>query len=196
MKNVEQILQDMGIELTDEQKKTLNKEVNENYRTINDYNTQKQKLDTAEQTAKDNETALNNFKKELEKLDVKDIDEVKAKFTDYQTSLSSQKDEYERKIKSLELETVLKAKADELKCKDYDLARSQIDIEALLDSQDQTADIEKAFNSLKENKPILFGEEEPNPKGKGGIIGGSGNTEEEKQEALLRSAMGLETKGD
>ena len=183
MKNVEQILQDIGIELTDEQKKTLNKEVNENYRTINDYNTQKQKLETAEQTAKDNETALNNFKKELEKLDVKDIDEVKAKFTDYQTSLSSQKDEYERKIKSLELETVLKAKADELKCKDYDLARSQIDIE-------------KAFNSLKENKPILFSEEEPNPKGKGGIIGSSGNTEEEKQEALLRSAMGLETKGD
>lgn len=159
MKNIEQILQEIGVELTDDQKKTLNKEVNENYRTINDYNNQKQKLETAEKSAKDNEKAYSDFMAELEKLEVKDVEGLKAKFDELQKTISSQKSEYEKQIKTLELETVLKAKADEFKCKDYDLAKSQIDIDALLESKNQSADIDKAFNAIKESKPILFEEE-------------------------------------
>lgn len=37
----------MGIELTEEQTKALNKEVGENYKTISDYNMQVEKLATA-----------------------------------------------------------------------------------------------------------------------------------------------------
>lgn len=181
MKNIEQILQEMGVELTDDRKKTLNKEVNENYKTINDYNTQKQKAETAEQSAKDNEKALSNFKKQLEELDVKDIDGVKTKLTDLETSLSTQRQQYENQIKKLNFEPLLKSKAEEFGCVDFDLARGQLDIEKLLESTDQSKDIEKAFNDLKEAKPILFKATEPEPKGKGGIIGSLGGKEEDKK---------------
>lgn len=188
MKNIETILQEMGFELTDDQKKTLNKEVNENYRTINDYNNQKQKLETAEKSAKDYEKAYSDFKAGLEKFDVKDVEGLKAKFNELQETISSQQSEYEKQIKKLELETVLKSKADELKCKDYDLAKSQIDIDALLESKDQSADIEKAFNSLKESKPILFGEIETQPQAEINIIRG---TEKGKEGSTtnLKSAL-------
>ena len=51
----------MGIELTEEQTKILNKEVGENYKTISDYNMQVDKLATANKTAKENEDALKEF---------------------------------------------------------------------------------------------------------------------------------------
>ena len=202
MKNIEQILQEVGVELTDEQKKTLNKEVDENYKTISDYEKQKQKLSAAESNAKDNESALSNLKKELEKLDVKDIDGLKAKLSEYETSLSTQKDEYEKKIKKLELNSILKKKADELSCKDFDLAISQLNVDELLESKDQSADIEKAFNSLKENKPILFGDDEPKPIGRENIIksvgntGGKGMTKEKFNKLTYRERVELKQKDE
>jgi len=48
MKNIEQILKEAGIEVTDEQKAAVNKAVTENYRTINDYNNQVKKTEKAE----------------------------------------------------------------------------------------------------------------------------------------------------
>mgnify|MGYP000294335889 CR=1 FL=1 len=174
MKNIEKILQDMGIELTEEQTKILNKEVGENYKTISDYNMQVDKLATANKTAKENEDALKEFKNELAKLDVKDMDELNQKMNNYVTSLSNQKSDYEKQIKKLEMSALLKSKADEFGCVDFELAKSQLNIDELLESKDQSNDIEKAFNALKESKPILFKEIEENPIDKSEIIGGAG----------------------
>ena len=44
MKNILEILQENGIELTEDQKKKVNSEVLENYKTVADYETQKTKL--------------------------------------------------------------------------------------------------------------------------------------------------------
>ncbi len=41
MENIKEILKKHGIELTEEQETEVNKDVNANYRTINDYNKQK-----------------------------------------------------------------------------------------------------------------------------------------------------------
>ena len=49
MKNFEKILADAGIELTEEQKATIKKEVSENYRTISDYEKQVRKTEGAEE---------------------------------------------------------------------------------------------------------------------------------------------------
>lgn len=48
MKNIEQILKDAGVEITDEQKAAINAAVNENYRTLSDYQKQKKKLTDTE----------------------------------------------------------------------------------------------------------------------------------------------------
>lgn len=37
MKNIETILQEAGLEVTDEQKKKITGEVNQNYKTVNDW---------------------------------------------------------------------------------------------------------------------------------------------------------------
>lgn len=191
MKNIEKILQDMGIELTEEQTKILNKEVGENYKTISDYNMQVDKLATANKTAKENEDALKEFKNELAKLDVKDMDELNKKINTYVTSLSNQKSDYEKQIKKLEMSALLKSKADEFGCVDFELAKSQLNIDELLESKDQSNDIEKAFNALKESKPILFKKEEKNPIDKSEIIGGAGEGGANNDKAL-RAVMGLE----
>lgn len=48
MQNIEQILKDAGVEVSEEQLKTINAAVTENYRTINDYNNQVKKTEKAE----------------------------------------------------------------------------------------------------------------------------------------------------
>lgn len=48
MKNIEQILKDAGVELTDEQKAAVNKGVTENYKTVADYDKQVKKTEKAE----------------------------------------------------------------------------------------------------------------------------------------------------
>lgn len=48
MKNIEQILKEAGIEVTDEQKAAVNAAVTENYRTIADYDKQVKKTEEAE----------------------------------------------------------------------------------------------------------------------------------------------------
>ena len=55
MKNIETILKELGIELTDEQKEKLKKEHNENYKTINEYEKQAEKIETLEKSVKDTE---------------------------------------------------------------------------------------------------------------------------------------------
>lgn len=170
MKNIIEILSDLKIELTDDQKKKIDAEVLKNYKTIEDYNGQKGKLENAEQLAKDNKKSLEDFKKELEKLDVEDVEGLKKKFSDMEKTMESQKSGYETKIKEMTLESTLRSKASEYGCIDFDLAKSQIDMKSLLSSNDQSNDIKKAFDELKKSKPILFKEEEPKPKKKSTII--------------------------
>ena len=57
MKNIETILKELGIELTDEQKEKLKKEHNDNYKTIKEYQDKVDKIETLENTVKEtNET--------------------------------------------------------------------------------------------------------------------------------------------
>lgn len=58
MKNIEQILKDAGVEITEEQKTAINAGVNENYRTLSDYQKQKKKLT-------DTETERDSLKEQL-----------------------------------------------------------------------------------------------------------------------------------
>ncbi len=75
MKNVEQILKDAGVEMTDEQKAAVNAAVTENYKTIAEFDKQAKKL-TAAETDRDNyKGQLDTANETLEKF--KDIDPEK-----------------------------------------------------------------------------------------------------------------------
>ena len=75
MKNIEQILKEAGIEVTDEQKAAVNKGVTENYRTKSDYDKQAKKLTAAEADRDNYKGQLDTANETLEKF--KDIDPEK-----------------------------------------------------------------------------------------------------------------------
>ena len=67
-----------------------------------------------------------------------------------------------------------------------------LDVDALKSSKDQTADIKKALETVKESDAYLFGADEPflNPVGPTGGSGGAGGD----NMAAIRAAMGLPAK--
>lgn len=191
MKNIIEILKESNIELTKEQEGSVTKLVNDNYKTIAEFERQKEKLSLAENNAKDIQTKFDKFK---ESYDGVDVEELRKKINTLTNDIETQKTSYEVQISKMNLDSVLSAKAKEYGCKDFDLAKSQFNYDDLLNSKDQTNDIDKAFKTLKENKPILFEEEQKGPTATGNIVGSSGQGENPNAEdLLLRQAMGLTT---
>lgn len=191
MKNIIEILKESNIELTKEQEESVTKLVNDNYKTIAEFDKQKEKLSLAENNAKDIQTKFDKFK---ESYDGVDVEELRKKINTLTNDIDTQKTNYEAQISKMNLDSVLSAKAKEYGCKDFDLAKSQFNYDDLLNSKDQTNDIDKAFQILKENKPILFEEKQNEPSVKGNIVGNSGQGENPNAEdLLLRQAMGLTT---
>ena len=160
MKNIIEILKESNIELTKEQDESVTKLVNDNYKTIAEFEKQKEKLSLAENNAKDIQAKFDKFK---ESYDEVDVEELKNKINTLTNDIENQKTTYEAQISKMNLDSVLSAKAKEYGCKDFDLAKSQFNYDDLLNSKDQTNDIDKAFKALKENKPILFEEEQKGP---------------------------------
>ncbi len=191
MKNIIEILKESNIELAKEQEESVTKLVNDNYKTIAEFDKQKEKLSLAENNAKDIQTKFDDFKKSYDGVDV---EELRNKINTLTNDIENQKATYEVQISKMNLDSVLSAKAKEYGCKDFDLAKSQFNYDDLLNSKDQTNDIDKAFKTLKENKPILFEEKTTEPTLNGNIIGKSGQGENPNAEdLLLRQVMGLTT---
>lgn len=191
MKNIIEILKESNIELTEEQEESITKLVNENYKTIAEFDKQKDKLSLAENNANDIQKKFDDFKKSYDGVDVQ---ELRNKINTLTNDIESQKTSYEVQISKMNLDSVLSAKAKEYGCKDFDLAKSQFNYDDLLKSKDQTNDIDKAFKALKENKPILFEEKQTEPTVKGNIVGNSGQgANPNAEDLLLRQAMGLTT---
>lgn len=191
MKNIIEILKESNIELTEEQEDSVTKLVNDNYKTIAEFDKQKEKLSLAENNAKDIQAKFDKFK---ENYDGVDVEELRKKINTLTNDIDTQKTTYETQISKMNLDSVLSAKAKEYGCKDFDLAKSQFNYDDLLKSKDQTNDIDKAFKTLKENKPILFEEKQNEPTAKGNIVGSSGQGENPNAEdLLLRQVMGLTT---
>lgn len=75
MKNIDQILKEVGIEVTDEQKAAVNAAVTENYKTIAEFDKQSKKLTAAEADRDNYKDQLDTANETLEKF--KDIDPEK-----------------------------------------------------------------------------------------------------------------------
>ena len=192
MKNILEILKSHNIELTDEQSKAIQEEVNANYKTIADYNKQKDKLDLANTQLKETKDAFDEFKKGYEGVD---IEELKGKVDTLTQQLADKDTDYQNKLGSLELKGKLKDALREKGCIDIDLAMTQFNFDELLTSKNQDKDLETAINTVAENKKMLF-QQEPQPKGGINLGGGTGGNDDKAHENLLRQAMGLDTKGD
>ena len=94
-----------------------------------------------ENNAKDIQTKFDDFKKSYDGVDV---EELRNKINTLTNDIDTQKTTYETQISKMNLDSVLSAKAKEYGCKDFDLAKSQFNYDDLLNSKDQTNDIDKA----------------------------------------------------
>lgn len=84
MKNIETILKESGIELTDEQKTAVNAAVNENYRAKADYDKAVAKRDEYKQSLEDVQEKLDGFK------DV-NVEDLKGQIANLTTQLDEEK---------------------------------------------------------------------------------------------------------
>ena len=98
MKNVFELMKECGVEFPEDKKKDFEKSLLENYKTIKDYDAQKEKLTAAEQKIATSETTINELKEDPKKFDGKDVGALEQKITDLQTELSNKDQEYANKI--------------------------------------------------------------------------------------------------
>ncbi len=83
MKNIEQILAEAGVEVTEEQKSKINKLVVENYKTVADYDKQKKKLETAETDRDAYKEQLEDAQETIKGFDGVDIEKMNKDIEDW-----------------------------------------------------------------------------------------------------------------
>ena len=115
MKNIEQILKEAGIEVTDEQKTAVNAAVTENYKTIAEFDKQSKKLTAAEADRDNYKDQLDTANETLEKF--KDIDPEKQaeEIQKYKQAAKEAQDMAAKQILERDQRDYLKGEFDKLK---------------------------------------------------------------------------------
>lgn len=149
MQNYEQILAELGIEVSEDKKSDLKKKMSENYKTVADYDKQVKKKDEYKISLDDVQTRLAELEKE-------DVDGLKDKITTLTQELADEKEARAKEAKQTELRDKVK---DFLSDKKFvnaiteDSIRSQM-IQKLEEENGKNA--EDVFKELttKDGKPI------------------------------------------
>ena len=187
MKNFEQILSDAGVELTDEQKTTIYKEMGENYKTVADWQKQHDKVQTLETTLKDTQEKLKAF-------DGVDAEALNGEIAKLKGDLEQRDKDYQAQIADRDFQDMLKEAIASANGRNAKAITALLDVDALKASKNQKEDIAAALKALAEaeDSKMLFGEPEPDVIGGGNPIGTvtkGGNTQTGTD--AMRSIMGL-----
>ncbi|MGN0384594.1 MAG: phage scaffolding protein [Lachnospiraceae bacterium] len=194
MKNILTILKDMGIEVPKDKEADLDKAVAENYKTVADYDKQKEKLDAANETIKANDTAMKDLQTKLDEFKDVDVSALNQRIKDLETEKANIQKDYDTKIADRDFDDLVKESIASVNGRNAKAITALLDIPKLKASKNQKEDIVAALKVLTEaeDSKMLFGEPDPNPAGTvnliGQVKGGSGVSTEE---AAMRAAMGL-----
>lgn len=189
MKNIEAILKDAGLEVTAEQLAAIDKEVKENYKTVTDYEKQKDKLTASEDKVKTLTESLDKFK------DV-DADKLNSEIADLKKQLDEKDKSYASQLADRDFDDLVKDAITEAKGRNPKAIKALLDVEALKASKNQKEDVAAALKKLAEaeDSKMLFGEDQPAPVGKVGAIGKvTGGTSGDAFLDSIRAAAGLST---
>lgn len=184
MKNVETILKEAGITLTEEQSTSITKAVDENYKPIADWQKQHDKVQNLTEQ-------LDTAKETLKKFDGIDADGLKKQVEDLQKELEDKDTEYQEKIADRDFQDMLKDAIANAKGKNTKAITALLDVDNLKASKNQKEDVEAALKKLTEaeDSKMLFGEPEVHL-GKGNPIGRVTHGSE-NDDAEMRAIMGL-----
>lgn len=149
MKNITTILEEVGITLTEEQKKSVTKSVAENYKTIAEV----EKKDTEIETLKGK---LSTVEESLKKFDGVDPEGLKKQIADLNTSLATKDKEYQQALADRDFNDILKESIVSAKGKNATAITALLDIDSLKASKNQKEDIANALKNLSESDAYLF----------------------------------------
>lgn len=163
MENIHAILKEFGLEVPEDKKADFDKAWKENYRTKAEYEKATSQRDAYKESLDDVNTKL----KEFEGVDVNDL---KGQIQDLTTKLEDQKTEFANREAARLFDDTLDKAITTAGGRSVKAVRGMLDIKGLQESKDQTEDIRKALEGIRESDPYLFGENEPfqNPVGSTG----------------------------
>lgn len=192
MKNIFELMKEFGLEVPEDKKKDFEKAVLENYKTIKDYEAQKEKLDTAEQKASASETTINSLKEDLKKFEGVDVTGLQQKITDLETDLQTKETEFQQKLADRDFDNLLTESIHGAKGKNAKAIRALLDVDALKTSKNQKDDVAAAIKALTEaeDSKMLFGEADEAAE-IGDVIGSVKQKSGGTDDAVMRAAMGL-----
>lgn len=186
MKNIFEIMKEYSLEVEEDKKKDFEKAVLENYKTVSDYETQSEKLKTAEGKVTTLTESLDKFK------DV-NVEELNNTIAALKTDLANKDQELKDKIADRDFNDLLKDSIASVKGRNAKAITALLDLDELKASKNQKEDIAAALKTLSEaeDSKMLFGEPEPNVLGKGNPIGTVTKGGNADGDAAMRAAMGL-----
>ena len=111
MRNIEQILADNNIEITDEQKEALKKAVAENYKPIADYQKQKDRLEAERDTLK---TQLEEAKASLAGFDGVDVEGLQRQIAEAQAKVMEAEENAKNALAARDYQDAVKAQVESL----------------------------------------------------------------------------------
>ena len=129
MKNIEAILTEAGIELTDEQRAAVTKGVAENYKTVNEFTSKVKKLEGERDSWKDQYTGV---KTSLDKFDGVDVDDLKAQIAEQKKKAEEAEKNANEKLAARDYADAVKANTAGIK---FSSAAAQRDFESQLQSK-------------------------------------------------------------
>ena len=129
MKNIEAILTEAGIELTDEQRAAITKGVAENYKTVNEFTSKVTKLEGERDSWKDQYTGV---KASLDKFDGVNVDDLKAQIAEQKKKAEEAEKNANEKLAARDYADAVKANTAGIK---FSSAAAQRDFESQLQSK-------------------------------------------------------------
>ena len=149
MKNIFEIMKEYELAVPEDKKKGFEKAVLENYKTVSDYETQAEKLKTAEGKVETLTESLEKFK------DV-NVDELNSTINTLKTDLANKDQELKDKLADRDFNDLLRATAESFKPRDLKAVMPFLDVEKLKSSKNQEADIKSAIEAVKKDNAYLF----------------------------------------
>ena len=156
MRNIYDILVSLGLEIPEDKKAELDKELAANYKTVVDYEKQAAKASSLQEQL----TAAKEGLKAFEGVNVEDL---KGQIAKLQTDLGAKDTEYQEKIAAMEFDTLLTGAIAAAKGRSPKAIKALLDMDALKASKNQEADLKAALDALKGESGYLFESQETPP---------------------------------
>lgn len=156
MKNIYDILAGLGVEVPEDKRGDLDRELAANYKTVADYEKQTAKVTSLT----DQLTAAKDGLKAFEGVDVNDL---KGQIAKLQGDLADKDAQYQGKLADLEFNGLLASAVAAAKGKNAKAISALLDTETLKTSKNQEADIKAALEGLKKENGYLFDADQAPP---------------------------------